>query len=326
MYHKFYVWVTKFLLLMKNFYNTRVQLSIIGFLAIILFSSYNNQQVYAHNFAADESASFLALIDEMQIEMSLINTNLLMNNQSLAQDHINKIKQLYTDDIKKEIAEKNERVANDISSIINETNTEIGQENNNQGINETIKNFNDIIGETITVRIDQESLNNATVHALHFANLINLIDQSYAAALGEKPMNMSSMNVSTHKNSSHGNNDNNTSSDMETDHHDNNVSSNMTNVDKDAKHNSNATATGKITDIASYQTAKELTNTALDLFNSTIKQNIPPDAIENADTIESNLHQLKDLIDSGASYDKVMGIIHGIIQTNTQEAFNLVIK
>ncbi len=326
MYHKFYVWVTKFLLLMKNFYNTRVQLSIIGFLAIILFSSYNNQQVYAHNFAADESASFLALIDEMQIEMNLINTNLLMNNQSLAQDHINKIKQLYTDDIKKEIAEKNERVANDISSIINETNTEIGQENNNQGINETIKNFNDIIGETITVRIDQESLNNATVHALHFANLINLIDQSYAAALGEKPMNMSSMNVSTHKNSSHGHNDNNTSSDMGTDHHDNNVSSNMTNVDKDAKHNSNATATGKITDIASYQTAKELTNTALDLFNSTIKQNIPPDAIENADTIESNLHQLKDLIDSGASYDKVMGIIHGIIQTNTQEAFNLAIK
>ncbi|MGE0243657.1 MAG: hypothetical protein AB7P56_06990 [Nitrososphaeraceae archaeon] len=311
---------------MKNFYNTRVQLSVIGFLAIILFSSYNNQQVYAHNFAADESASFLALIDEMQIEMNLINTNLLMNNQSLAQDHINKIKQLYTDDIKKEIAEKNERVANDISSIINETNTEIGQENNNQGINETIKNFNDIIGETITVRIDQESLNNATVHALHFANLINLIDQAYAAALGEKPMNMSSLNDSTNKNSSHGHNDNNTSSDMETDHHDNNVSSNMTNVDKDAKHNSNATATGKITDIASYQTAKELTNTALDLFNSTIKQNIPPDAIENADTIESNLHQLKDLIDSGASYDKVMGIIHGIIQTNTQEAFNLVIK
>ncbi|MGE3859506.1 MAG: hypothetical protein AB7F53_05915 [Nitrososphaeraceae archaeon] len=311
---------------MKNFYNTRVQLSVIGFLAIILFSSYNNQQVYAHNFAADESASFLALIDEMQIEMNLINTNLLMNNQSLAQDHINKIKQLYTDDIKKEIAEKNERVANDISSIINETNTEIGQENNNQGINETIKNFNDIIGETITVRIDQESLNNATVHALHFANLINLIDQAYAAALGEKPMNMSSMNVSTHKNSSHGHNDNNTSSDMETDHHDNNVSSNMTNVDKNGKHNSNATATGKITDIASYQTAKELTNTALDLFNSTIKQNIPPDAIENADTLESNLHQLKDLIDSGASYDKVMGIIHGIIQTNTQEAFNLVIK
>ena len=321
MYHKFYVWVMKFLLSMRNFYNTKIQLSVIGLLAIILLSTYNNQQIFAHNFAADESASFLALIDEMQIEMNLINTNLLMNNQSLAQDHLTKIKQMYTDDIKKEIAEKNERIANDISSIINETNIAIGQENNRQGINETIKNFNDIIGETISVRIDQDALNNATVHALHFANLINLIDQSYAAALGEKHMNMSAMN-----NSSHGHNDNNMSSDVDMDHHGNNVSTNMAGMHKDAKHNSNATTTGQITDIASYQTAKELTNTALDLFNSTIKQNIPTDAIENADTIEANLHQLKDLVDSGASYDKVMGIIHGIIQTNTQEAFNLAIK
>lgn len=326
MYHKFYLLVMKFLLLMRNFYNTKIQLSVFGLLAIILLSTYNNQQIYAHNFAADESASFLALIDEMQIEMNLINTNLLMNNQSLAQDHLNKIKQMYTDDIKKEIAEKNERIANDISSIINETNAAIGQENNRQGINETIKNFNDVIGETISVRIDQDALNNATVHALHFANLINLIDQSYAAALGEKHMNVSAMNVSTQNNSSHGHNDNNMSSDVEMDHHDNNVNNNMADMHKDAKHNSNATTTGKITDIASYQTAKELTNTALDLFNSTIKQNIPTDAIDNADTIESNLHQLKDLVDSGASYDKVMGIIHGIIQTNTQEAFNLAIK
>ena len=107
MYHKFYVGVTKFLLVMRNFYNIKIQLSIIGMLAILLFCTYNNQQIYAHNFATDESASFLALIDEMQIEMNLINANLLMNNQSLAQDHLTKLKQLYTDDIKKEIAEKN---------------------------------------------------------------------------------------------------------------------------------------------------------------------------------------------------------------------------
>ncbi|HEX5185336.1 MAG TPA: hypothetical protein VFV86_00470, partial [Nitrososphaeraceae archaeon] len=271
---------------MRNFYKIRIQLSIIGILAILLFNTYNNQLIYAHNFAADESASFLALIDEMQIEMNLINANLLMNNQSLAQAHLTKIKQLYTDDIKEEIAEKNERVANDISSIINETNNTIEQENNSQGINETIKNFNDIIGETISVRIDQDALNNATVQALHFANLINLIDQSYAAALGEKHLNMTAMNISTQNNNSHGHNNKNISSDLvEVDRRDNNVSSNITEMHNDTKHNSSATETGKITDIASYQTAKELTNTALDLFNSIIKQNIPTDAIENADTI-----------------------------------------
>ena len=326
MYHKFYLLVMKFLLLMWNFYNTKIQLSVFGLLAIILLSTYNNQKIYAHNFAADESASFLALIDEMQIEMNLINTNLLMNNQSLAQDHLNKIKQMYTDDIKKEIAEKNERIANDISSIINETNAAIGQENNRQGINETIKNFNDVIGETISVRIDQDALNNATVQALHFADLINLIDQSYAAALGEKHLNMSAMNVSTQNNISHGHNNNNMSSDVEMDNHDNNVSSNITEMHKNTKHNSNGTETGKITDIASYQTAKELVNVATDLFNSTVKENIPSNATENANAIESSLEELKDLVDSGAPYEKVMGIIHGIIQTNTQEAFNLSIK
>ena len=78
-------------------------------------------KIYGHNFAGDESASFLALMDQMQTEMSLINTNLIDDNQSLAKDHLKQIKELYTKNIKKEIAERNERIANEISSIINET-------------------------------------------------------------------------------------------------------------------------------------------------------------------------------------------------------------
>ncbi len=64
----------------------------------------------------------------------------------------------------------------------------------------------------------------------------------------------------------------------------------------------------------------------IDLFNSTIKQFIPSNTTENANTIESNLQQLKDMIESKAPYDKVMVVIHGPIQTNTQEAFNLPLK
>ncbi len=52
----------------------------------------------------------------------------------------------------------------------------------------------------------------------------------------------------------------------------------------------------------------------------------PSNATENANAIESSLQQLKKIIESKNSYDKVMGIIHGIIQTNTQEAFNLPLK
>jgi hypothetical protein len=302
---------------------------IIVVLAILLFSSYNNQKIYGHNFAGDESASFLALMDQMQTEMNLINTNLMANNNQsvIVKDHLNKINELYTENIKKEIAERNERVANEISSIINEIDIAIGQEiKDTSGL---VKDFNDIIGEAISVRIDQEALNNSTIQALHFADLINSIDISYATAVGAKPMNMYAMNISTNNNMFHGinnSNSNNTmssSSDVQMDHGDNN---NMAGMSKNTGHSSNPSETSTISNIASYQTAKEQTNVAIDLFNSTIKQNIPSNATENANVIESNLQQLKDLIESKAPYDKVMGVIHGPIQTTMLETFNLPLK
>ena len=304
-------------------------LTITVVVALLLFcSSIYTNQIFGHNFAGDQSASFLALMDQIQTEMSLINTNLVDNNQPLAKDHLNKINELYTKNIKNEIAERNDRIANEISSIINETSVAI--EKNNQVTSSLVKNFNDIIGEAISVRIDQDALTNATVHALHFADLINAIDLSYADTLGTKPMNMSAMNMGdnnsmshdNNNNSSTNNNNNNTMPDMKINH----GVSPMANMSKDTDTISNATENGTVTNIASYQTAKELTNNAIDLFNSTIKQNISSNATENANAIESGLQQLKDMIESKAPYNKVMGIIHGIIQTNTQEIFNLPLK
>jgi hypothetical protein len=320
---------------MNKFNGIKQHSYIISVLAILLFGSYNSQQIFGHNFAGDESASFLALMDQMQTEMNLINTNVNANNQSLAQDHLNKINELYTETIKKEITERNERVANEISSIINETAVAITQEKNNKDISETVKTFNDVIEEAISVRIDQDALTNATVHALHFANLINSIDVSYATAVGTEPVNMSAMNMhamnmgtaENDNNMSHNNNHNNSNSNManmDMDRESNDSS--MANMSQHTANNSNAIETSTITDIATYQTAKELTNVATDLFNSTIKQNIPSNATDNSNTIESSLQQLKDMIESKAPYDKVMGVIHGPIQTNMLETFNLPLK
>jgi hypothetical protein len=300
---------------------------IIALVSLLLFgSNIYNHQIYGHNFAGDESANFLALMDLIQIEMDLINTNLVANNQSLAKEHLNNVYELYTKNIKKEIAERNERIANEITSVINETNIAIQK---HKDISSSVENFNDILAEAISVRIDPDAMTNATIHALHFANLINSIDLSYANALNTKPMNMSAMNMSDHdyvSNMSHYNNtksnNNTTMLDMNMDH---GVSS-MASMSKNTDNNSNAAKNGTISNIASYQTAKELTNVTIDLFNSTIKQNIPANATVNANAIESGLQQLKNMIGSKAPYDKVMGIIHGIIQTNTQEIFNLPLK
>ena len=213
--------------------------------ALLLFgSNIYNHQIYGHNFAGDESATFLALMDQIQTEMDLINTNLVANNQPLAKEHLNNIDELYTKNIKKEIAERNERIANEITSVINET--KIAIEKNNQDIFSSVENFNDIIEEAISVRIDPDAMTNSTIHALHFANLINSIDLSYADALNTKPMNMSAMNMnmSGDDNSmSHGihtNNNNNTTSDMKIDH----GVSTMASMSKDTDNTSNATENG----------------------------------------------------------------------------------
>ena len=292
--------------------------------SLLLFggSSIYNNKIYGHNFAGDESASFLALMDQIQTEMSLINTNLIDDNQSLAKDHLKQIKELYTKNIKKEIAERNERIANEISSILNETSIAIEKNNNNQDISDSVKNFNDVLAEAISVRIDSDALTNATINALHFANLINSIDLSYANAIGTKPMNMSAMNMGNNSTMSHGNNtSNNTMPNMKMNHGDS-----ITSMSKHTDNNQNTTDNITISNMASYQTANELTNDAIELFNSTIKQNIPSNATENSKAIESGLQQLKNMIESKVSYNKIMGIIHGTIQTNTLEVFNLPLK
>jgi hypothetical protein len=330
--------------LIRKSNNIKQALYVIAAIAVLLFNSYNSQQIFGHNFAGDESASFLALMDQMKIEMNLINTNLIANNNNnnqslIAKDHLNKINdELYTEKIKKEIAERNERIANEISSIINEASIAIGkeQEKDNQDTSVLVKNFNDIIEEAVSVRIDPDAMTNATVHALRFADLINSIDISYATALGTKPMNMSAMNMATagdnmsHSNNSKSDNNTTTMSSINMDHRSSSSNSNsnsMVNMSKNTVNNSNAAESPTIiSNITSYQTAKELTNVAIDLFNSTIKQNIPSNATENAIAIESSLKQLKDMIESKDPFDKVMGVIHGIIQTNIQEAFNLPLK
>ena len=167
--------------------------------------------------------------------------------------------------------------------------------------------------------------------------MINSIDVSYATAVGTEPVNMSAMNMHamnmgtadndnnmSHNNNNNHNNSNSIMASMDMDH--GSYDSSMAKMSQHTDDNSNAIETSTIAVIAAYQTAKELTNVATELFNSTIKQNIPSNATDNSNTIESSLQQLKDMIESKDPYDKVMGVIHGPIQTNMLETFNLPLK
>jgi len=69
------------------------------------------QTVYAHTFSGDESASFLALVREIEAEIGLVEGN-LPSNITLAQEHTEHATEHLDTNTTKELAEKNKIVAN----------------------------------------------------------------------------------------------------------------------------------------------------------------------------------------------------------------------
>ena len=89
---------------------------------IFFFSTTNNyldQKVYGHIFSTDETASFVAFADQLQVESELVQTNLANNNLSLAQKHANKAASLLTPNVMIEIAEENQKIADELTTAVN---------------------------------------------------------------------------------------------------------------------------------------------------------------------------------------------------------------
>ena len=75
--------------------------------SVVLLAGSNTHILFGHNFSPDESASFLALVDTIKAEAQLVQQTIASNNMSLAINHANKALSLVTDDVNKEIAERN---------------------------------------------------------------------------------------------------------------------------------------------------------------------------------------------------------------------------
>ena len=91
---------------MKNIMRKR-SLSLIIILYILFNAAHLNninydssvQNVFGHNFVPNSNALFMASLDQFQTESNLVNTNLVNNNLSLAQDHADKAVSIFTWDL-----------------------------------------------------------------------------------------------------------------------------------------------------------------------------------------------------------------------------------
>lgn len=296
MYHKF--------IIEDNIiYDVLRALSVL-FLLIITISISNNQ-IYAHTFSTNDSVVFLALVDKLKTQAQLTKQFFLENDYDSTLKHAQILKQLYNNDTNKEIQEKNERIANEISSFIkifslidpnNITQTQIAK---------TVLDFEAVLDEAISVRISEDILNNSTTQALRLATLVNDVDINYANSFNVQPYNISAMNMD------------NTSST-----HQQPQSMNMSAMNMD-KHDQNPTIVSKeIQNDTAYSTALGLSYTISDLFKE-IKSEYETNEPDKVNQLSEGITNLVTIIEMKKPYTEVVKVIHGVIQPSLQELYDL---
>jgi hypothetical protein len=277
------------------------------------------RNVYGHTFTPNESASFLSLVNQLRVESELVQMSLRNDNVSMTREHANKAAALLTSNVTKEIAEQNQRVADDLSMAINDLQN-ISSTEQKKSVDQLVSNIDAILGEAVTTRIEQEQRTNSTIQALAFASLVNNILTEYgnAYALEYDMTNMSNMamlgNNSSKVMSGMANGGNNSDSNMDSM---NMSSSIMMNQDNETKRNYS------LVGITDYQSAQTLAAKALEIFNVELKPMAPNNTTAFVTNLEKGLIQLNSSIRSKASPIDIMMIVHSQIHPNLLKAFSL---
>jgi len=308
----------------------KIEKSIMSFLmatVVLLAAGFNTHVLFGHNFSPDESASFLALVNTIKAEAQLVRQNIASNNLSLASDHTNMALALMTDDVNKEIAERNQRLSDDLNSDLAslKASTEPTSSNNsasNIDADILVDDINGILDEIVTARIDPDQLNNSTIQVLAAVELLDEVLRNYGDAfVVEYDMtNMSMMTMGSNNNNIGNNGGNDTAnmhsmSTMNMDGGDNMSMEDMSNSDS------------KLINMTDYQTAQALAMKVQELFDDQIMTNSLSKGSESVDqSINNTSAALKELvtsIDAKSSPMDIMTIVHTRIHPNLMTAFGL---
>ena len=249
-----------------------------------------NKVAYAHTFSGSESAAFLALVKIIQSEAGLIQSN-LPSNITLAQEHAEHLTEHLDANTTKELAERNKRVANDLTTALSDLQNAVKSKPipTVEVVKDKVSNVGDILQEAITVRIGKDQLNNSTVKAEANSNIVNETLEHYRGAYGIK------------------------------EEEEGGEQGNATTAT--AGHNT-------IVNVAEYQSAQALASKAQEMFNeakSLMSSNVmsSSSSSSNIAKVENDLSQLKSDIDAKKPYDGVAALIDSAIQPDIKAAFAL---
>jgi hypothetical protein len=325
----------------RSSYRTLLSLAAI-LLSIFLRSSINMNNdnnsllnAYGHTFSPNESASFLSFVDQLQVESELVQINLANGSTSLAQEHAKKAGSLLTSNITAEIAEENQRVANELTRAINDLQDTSLSPQQVRFVDQLVSDINSILGEAESTRIEQEDLENATIQALAFVDLVNSILENYgnAYAVDFDMTNMSNMVMNAQGNSDKsmmtmsnmGTHGNGNSSNKEMDLMNMSSPSTMVGMDVGGGEGteSGINSSSSLVNLTDYQSAQALAAKALEIFNTELRPIAPNNSSALLTNLENGLTQLNASIRNKTSSMDIMMIVHTQIHPNTLQVFSL---
>jgi hypothetical protein len=321
---------------------------------------------YVVVFSTSESAEFLSLVDQIRAETALVTLNLQSNNVTLAQAHAQKAATLPDNLTITEIRERNNRIADslvagleqleqNLTSLAAEPQEPIPQDRI-EIMNQSVASLNDVLAEAVTVRVESDQQDNATMWASVLADLVNVVLSDYGNATGAS-FDLTEMSNLAGMGGMEMDQGNNMTMMMTTDESmqmsDNSSVDNMTTMGTNFN-SSTSNMTTTIVDEAAYQSAQYLANnTLLQLFSDTLKPltistNETADGSDtnttaitqegqetssptnnvtsNIDELEAGLMQLRDAINDKANPYEVMIAAHVKVHPLLMQIYGLTIE
>jgi uncharacterized protein involved in exopolysaccharide biosynthesis len=250
------------------------------------------QMVYAHTFSGDESAAFLALVRQIGAELGLVNSN-LPSNITLAQEHAGHATEHLDANTTKELAERNERVSNDLTRELSDLQASLKAKPipASQVVNDEVTNINATLQDAIAARIEQDQLSNSTVNALAINDILGEVLEAYGAAYGIEEEGEEEGNNET------GTTDNTT----------------------ETADGQNTTA---IVDLAEYQSAQSYANESKQMLNE-IKALAPSNATSAISDVENGINEMIIAINNKSPFPTVDEIVDDKVLPGLKTAFNL---
>ncbi len=300
-------------------YTYTISLAALILLGMVFYQYPAKQLAYAHTFSGNESAAFIATVGVIRIELRLINST-IASNASLANEHANIAAEHLSKNDTSQLAERNQRIATDLPKYLSDlqnmtANLSPSNISGITAISQKVSDADGLLEEALPVRVEPAQLRNATVYGWAVADLLNETLERYGEAIG---IGENTSSPSTTTTGASGSNENNNTTSNIVNYADYQSTIGLVSMTKEMLDQVKSLAPGNSNSSAnsSQSNSSNAGTTSTTMSNTTTNSNA-------AAKIDSELDQLKSLIDDKSNYEQVATFVYNTIYPDLNSAFGL---